>query len=187
MTYNPKKAAQSIAYLAILNGRNPLYVLMAVKLVYLADRESVRLRGHPIQSESRVSMPHGPVNSLTLDFLNGSYNSKETGWADYLSDKANYKVGLRDKTITLDELDELSDREFGILAHVWGEFGGMDRFDLCEWTHDPKNIPEWENPMGSSKVITMAAMMAGVGLPNSIERARELEGHENSSSILASL
>jgi len=187
MAYNPKKAAQSIAYLAMQNGGEPLYVLMAVKLVYLADRESVRLRGHPIQSEPRVSMPHGPVNSVTLDFLNGSYNLNETGWADYLSDRANYQVGLRSNTTTLDDLDELSDREMDILSSVWKKFGNMDRFDLCKWTHDQKNVPEWEDPMGSSKTITMASLMAGVGLPNPIERARELEDHEYSASVLASL
>ena len=39
MTYDPRKAAQTIAYLTVKNGRTPLNILKAVKLVYLADRE----------------------------------------------------------------------------------------------------------------------------------------------------
>ena len=65
MSYDPRKAAQTIAYFSIKNGGKPLHVVRAVKLVYLADRESTARSGFPIQDETRVSMRHGPVNSST--------------------------------------------------------------------------------------------------------------------------
>lgn len=183
MPYNPRKAAQTIAFFALKEG-GAISVLKVVKLVYLADRESLRQRGHPIQFETRVSMTHGPVNSTTLDYLNGSYRD-DGGWSDFLSDRANNNVGLANQNMTLEALDELSEREIGLLERVWSEFGHMDRFDLADWTHD--NIPEWEDPNGSSLRIPLDRMMAAVGLERPIERARELESLDQASALLGSL
>ncbi|MEI4195885.1 Panacea domain-containing protein [Roseovarius sp. E0-M6] len=183
MSYDPRKAAQTIAFFAMKEG-GAINVLKVIKLVYLADRESLRLRGHPIQDEGRVSMPHGPVNSLTLDYLNGFYRD-DGGWSQFLRDRANNDVGLASQEVTPDSLDELSKREIGILENVWAEFGHMDRFDLADWTHD--NIAEWEDPNGSSRRIPLDRMMAAVGLDKPIERARELESLNQATSFLASL
>ncbi|MEM1009314.1 MAG: Panacea domain-containing protein [Myxococcota bacterium] len=185
MPYNPRKAAQTIAFFAIKEG-HAVNVLKVIKLVYLADRESVRVRGFPIQQEARVSMPHGPVNSVTLDWVNGSY--RDSGeWSSVLSDRSNNRVGLCDAQMTTDDLDELSARELQILQVVWDEFGHMDRFDLADWTHDPKNVPEWENPHGSSLPIPLERMMTAVGLDRPIERAREQESLNQAHNVLASL
>lgn len=185
MPYNPHKAAQTIAFFAMQEG-HAINVLKVIKLVYLADRESVRVRGFPIQQEARVSMPHGPVNSVTLGWVNGS--CRDNGeWSSVLSDRANNRVGLCDANMTTDDLDELSARELDILQVVWGTFGHMDRFDLAEWTHDPENVPEWENPNGSSLPIPLERMMTAVGLDRPIERAREQESLNQAHNILASL
>lgn len=182
MPYNPRKAAQTIAFFAMQEG-GTISVLKVVKLVYLADRASLRERGHPIQHEPRFSMPHGPVNSMTLDYLNGSYRD-DGGWSDFLRDRANNDVGLASHETTIVDLDELSEREISILANVWSEFGQMNRFDLAEWTHD--HIPEWEDPKGSSRRIPLDRMMAAVGLEKPIERARELESLDQASALLGS-
>lgn len=183
MPYDPVKAAQTIAYFAMREG-NTINVLKVIKLVYLADRESVRLRGHPIQDEVRVSMPHGPVNSTTLDYLNGAYFD-DGGWSEFLRDREDNNVGLSKHDLTPDNLNALSERELGILDTVWGQFGHMDRFDLAEWAHN--NLAEWQDPNGSSTPIPMDRMMTAVGLDNPIERARELKALDQSSNLLASL
>lgn len=183
MPYDPRKAAQTIAFFALKEGGS-INVLKVVKLVYLADRESLRQRGHPIQYEARFSMPHGPVNSSTLNYLNGSYRD-DGGWSNFLSDRANHEVGLANQSIALKDLDELSNREISVLESVWSEFGHMDRFDLAEWTHD--YIPEWEDPNGSSLRIPLDRMMAAVGLERPVERARELESLDRASALLGSL
>lgn len=183
MPYLPRKAAQIIAFFAMKEG-GKINVLKVIKLVYLADRESVRRRGHPILDESRVSMPHGPVNSLTLDYLNGFYRD-DGGWSQFLTDRANNDVGLANSEITHEMLDELSQREISILENIWAEFGDMDRFDLADWTHD--NVAEWEDPNGSSRQIPLERMISAVGLDKPIERARELESLNKATSFLASL
>ncbi|MBY6151702.1 SocA family protein [Vannielia litorea] len=183
MTYDPLKAAQTIAFFAIQQG-NDIDVLKAVKLVYLADRESLRRRGHPIQSEARVSMPHGPVNSTTLNYLNGAFRD-DGGWSGVLSDRANHRVGLANPEINQDQLDRLSTGDIAVLETVWAEFGGMSGFELVDWTHS--NIVEWQDPQGSSRPIPLDRMMAAVGLERPIERAREIESLDQASRLLASL
>jgi len=55
--------------LFLKNSGKPLSCLKAVKLFYLADRESIKNFGYPILDEPRYSLPHGLVNFLTLDFF----------------------------------------------------------------------------------------------------------------------
>ena len=186
MTYNPIKAAQTIAYFALREGGS-INVLKAVKLVYLADRESIRLRGHPIQDEPRYSLPHGPVNSTTLDHLNGAYRDSQPAWQEVLQDRAGYDVGLANPELSETDLDQMSPRELAILNDVWDRLGHMDRFDLAEWTHDPDNVLEWEDPNGSNRPIPLERIMAAVGLDHSLERAREHNSLKAAQSILEAL
>lgn len=187
MTYNPRKAAQTIAYFALQSGGAAVSVLKAVKLVYLADRESVKRRGHPIQNEARVSMPHGPVNSITYDYLSGVYDPEGVGWADFLKDREDHNVGLANANITVDDLDELSQAELAILADVWTQFGNMNKWALRDWTHVAENVPEWKDPNGSSRKISLQEIMQAVGIDEAKKRAREYQSLQNAQDILASL
>jgi len=186
MAYDPIKAAQTIAYFAMREGGS-INVLKVIKLVYLADRESTRLRGHPIQDEPRFSLPHGPVNSTTLDHLNGAYRDNQPVWQKVLRDRADNKVGLASDDLTEDELDMLSKRELSILKEVWDAVGHMDGFELADWTHMPENVAEWQEPNGSRLPISLERMMAAVGLDHPIERAREQTSLKDAQNILASL
>lgn len=183
MSYDPLKAAQIIAYFAMQEG-NAINVLKAVKLVYLADRESLKRRGHPIQDEARVSMPYGPVNSTTLNYLNGAFRN-DGGWSEVLRDRDDNNVGLANPNLTEKSLDCLSDGDLRILGDIWAEFGKMDGFDLADWTHN--HIAEWQDPKGSSTPIPLDRIMTAVGLENPIERARELESLDRAASLLESL
>lgn len=186
MPYNPKKAAQTIAYFAMREGGS-INVLKVIKLVYLADRESLRSRGHPIQDEPRFSLPHGPINSTTLDHLNGAYRDNQPVWQKVLEARAGNNVGMANNDLTEADLDMLSKRELSILNDVWNRLGHMDRFDLADWTHLPKNVAEWQDPNGSRLNITLERMMTAVGLDHSSERTREYNSLKEAQNILASL
>ncbi len=177
MSYDPRKAAQTIAYLTIKNGCEPLHVVKAVKLVYLADRESVGRYGFPIQDEPRVSMKHGPVNSKTYAFINGEYDPTQCGWAEFLNDRDNHRIGLADRKTSVDDLDELSDADIEVLDAVWARFGGMNQWQLRDWTHQNDNVPEWEDPGNTSTEIPLERMM----------RALEVEEAHRQSEIVDSL
>lgn len=166
MSYNARKAAQTIAFFAMKNGTRPLEVIKAVKLIYLADRESVRRFGFPIQDEDRVSMPHGPVNSATYSMINGEYDATASGWADFVRDREDNSLSLARDDLTEDDLDELSDADIDVLNAVWDQFGHMGKWQLRDWTHVQANVPEWENPGQSSCLIPIERMMAHLDVQN---------------------
>lgn len=186
--YDPRKAAQTIAYLAVKNGRRPLNILKAVKLVYLADRESVRRSGFPIQDEPHYSMPHGPVNSSTYNHIKGEVPPEAAeGWSEFLKDRTNHRVGLVNRDIDPEDLDELSEADIAVLDAVWEEFGHMTQWQLVDWTHDPHNVPEWEDPHGSSSFIPLRRMMDALGIENAADREAEVREHRRSSAYLKAL
>ena len=175
MSCDPRKAAQTIAYFSMKNGGKPLHVVRAVKLVYLADRESTARSGFPIQDETRVSMRHGPVNSSTYSFINGEYDPTTCGWSDFLSDRSNHRVGLSRPDLSEDDLDELSEAEIQVLDLVWEQFGPMNTWALRDWTHDSDNIPEWEDPGNSSFEIPLERMMHSLAIEEANAQAETVK------------
>jgi len=145
--FNVKKAAQVVAYFAWQSGGS-INVLKLAKLVYLADREFMAVYDAPILNDKIVSMDHGPVNSITLNYVNGLASSPD--WSTYINGRAQYEVGLTNK-ISVADLDELSEAEVDILEVVWKRFGNLDKYAVRDYTH--RNCPEWEDPNGSSNPI----------------------------------
>lgn len=187
VAYNVRKAAQTIAYLALKNGGRPLPVLKAVKLIYLADRESIARYGFPIQDEGRVSMEHGPVNSKTYSYINGEVEGGEADWAEFLRDREDHLIALARPDLAPTQLDELSDADFAVLDAVWEKFGQWDRWALVKWTHDPKNLPEWEDPGKSSSPIPLERIMQFAHVPNAVDQAALVREFDRIDSLFRSL
>lgn len=164
MSYNPRKAAQLVSYLILKSGSDTLSVLKAIKLVYLVDRESLRRFGFPVLDEMRCSMPHGPVNSMTYGYIAGDYDPEGSGWSDYLRDRENHTIALAQPGLSFDDLDELSEADMECADAVWAEFGHMNKWQLRNWTHEPSNVPEWEDPHGGSSIIPIQRIMNAVGV-----------------------
>lgn len=158
--YNERKAAQIAAwFLRQQGGRMPH--LKLIKLMYLADRQALAEHGFPLSGDSVVAMPHGPVLSLTLNYINGDLESGEDGWEAWISDRENYEVALRERPQGHDKLDELSPADVDILTGVWKRFGGMTKFQISDYTHD--HCPEWQDPQGSSFPIPFSRIFEALG------------------------
>lgn len=177
MSYQPKKAAQLIAALILKGQGKSINILKAVKLVYLADRESIRRHGFPILDEDRYSMPHGPVNSMTYRHLNGEMDLQACGWSEVLEDRANHNIALAQPGVSEDDLDELSDADLACIEQVWSDFGHMDQWALVAWTHNPDNVPEWEDPNGGSQKIPYRRILQALGVdnPDELEEAMKAQ------------
>ncbi len=184
--YNPIKAAQVIAYFAMKRPSRTISILKAIKLVYLSDRESIKNFGYPILDEIRASMPHGPVNSRTYDYISGTVDLDKCGWSDFLDDKADHKVSAV-QNLGDDDLGELSEADTNCLDSVWEKFGEWDRYVLRDWTHDPQNIPEWENPHGSSNPIPIERIMRSVGIIDPAPYVEELRAQNQIEKLLTSV
>lgn len=183
--YNPRKAAQAIALLALWAGGS-LNVLKATKLMYLADRESMRRHGFPILDELHVSMPHGPVNSTTYAHINGEVDLDECGWSDFLTARENHMIAVKDG-LNDESLDELSDADIACLDTVWTNFGKMTPWEIRDWTHDPAHCPEWEDPEGSSRPIPPEKILRVLGVAEAESQAELIKEHRRLAGLFAAL
>lgn len=162
--FDERKAAQAAAFLLHkAGGRLPLLKLM--KLLYLSERESLQKYGDTITGDTFVSMPNGPVLSMTLNFINGFAKSSNGGWDSWVADRSEHVVELRDKSMVRspeDDLLALSDTDLDCLGDVWENFGHWDRWKLVEYTHSDA-CPEWKNPGNSSRPIPTARLLKALG------------------------
>lgn len=145
--FNIRKAAQVAAFFALKEG-GKINVLKLTKLIYLADRQHLEKYDSPILFDKFVSMPHGPVNSITYDYLSGC--ASDNDWNSFVSERTGNNISAA-KDVAYTNLDQLSDAETEVLSSIWAQFKGMDGFQVRDYTH--KNCPEWIDPNGSSSPI----------------------------------
>lgn len=142
-----------------------MHLLKLMKLMYLAERLSLKRYGDPITGDEFYSMQNGPVLSMTLNFLNGVAKSRNDGWDSWIADCAAHKVDLRHKHKVKnleDELLALSETDLECLSEVWKSFGHMTKDEIVEYTHSDA-CPEWEDPGFSSRRIPTARVLKVLG------------------------
>ena len=147
-------------------------ILKLIKLLYLADRESIDRFGEPISYDKMVSMDHGPVLSRTLDLINGCVSGNDGAqWDAWISDRKSHSVALK-KIAARDCLDQLSDADIEVLSAVWDQFGQMGDWEISEYTHD--HLGEWRDPRGSSLPISEYRLLVALG--RDAQEAKEIAG-----------
>ena len=178
------KTAQVAAFFLAKAPGHRMPHLKLMKLLYLADRESMRETGYPMSWDRLVSMPHGPVLSTTLNLINGYVEPSPGGWEDWVADKEDHQVSLR-REVTTDDLDELSPVEIDILGRVWQRFGEMGAWEIRNWTHD--HCAEWEDANGSSRVIPYEKLAMAVGYDEKVahEIAADIREQERLDQLFA--
>jgi len=175
--YDLDKAAQVVAYFAWKAGGG-INVLKVSKLIYLAEREAMRLYDEPMFYDRLSSMPDGPVASITLNFMNG--DNSDPRWSRFIAPRNGFTIPLACAALTKEEFDHLSPADIEILEALWARFGKYDRYALRDWTHVPSNVPEWKDPQGSSNPIKHADVFRALNktdpddLDHDIEEVRRL-------------
>lgn len=182
--FNERKVAQMAAYLLKKRG-GCMSHLKLMKLLYLADREAMDRYGAPMSGDRVVSMPQGPVLSMTLNLVDGDIESSPNGWDGWVSDKANNEVALC-RNFEDTELDELSPADIEVLDKVWAEFGRMGRWEIRDYTH---RLPEWIDPHGSSHPIPHRDILLALGRSPEVadELSKDLEAEQNIDKLFAKL
>lgn len=185
--YNERKAAQVAAYFVAQQG-GTIPHLKLMKLMYLAERLSLQEYGDSMLNDSLVSMRYGPVLSRTKDCMDGlGDRSLPDGWDGWISDIANYKVGLAKADFSEEQLDELSPSELELMDRVWDEHGGKDQWDLAEFTH--QHCTEWKNPGASTLSITYDDVLIAGGLDedSAAELSAEIRDRQRAAKLLQQL
>lgn len=163
MSFNTRKAAQVIAFLARERGDEVDFITV-VKLAYLSDRRFMELYDHPILNDDFVSMEYGPVNSATYDYLKGQGQQRSV-WDTYLQTNEAQNVVVLNRKLSEDDFDELSDAEIEVLRETSREFSKFkDPFDLVDWIH--KNCAEWEDVGKTSKHLSYERVFNALGKKN---------------------
>jgi uncharacterized phage-associated protein len=148
--YDLQKAAQVVAFFAMKQGGS-INVLKVSKLVYLAERECMRLYDEPMFFDKLASLPDGPVASITLNFMNG--NNTDDKWNIFVGRRSGYNIPLANRAMSINDFDRLSDADIDILETIWAKFKSFNQYEIRDWTHVHENIPEWQDPEGSSSPI----------------------------------
>ena len=155
--FREDKATQAAAVLLRRAGGSMNYMKL-IKLLYLADRESLVRHGRPITFDHYVSMKHGPVLSTVLDRISeGDPPAEVSVWHQYIRRSGDYEVELRSEC----PADRLSDADENFLLGVYERYGHMDKWDLVEHLHEA--LLEWIDPGASALPISYRDILKASG------------------------
>ena len=185
MMFNEQKATQmAIYFLRQQNGT--MNKLKLIKLLYLAERESLKRYGRPMTYDRLVSMDHGPVLSKTLDLANRvALEAQPNGWYDRIDWSGHYDLTLTSDN-HLDCLDELSQTDHEVLKDVWQQFGHMDQWQVRDRTHD---FQEWKGQHGTAVSINYKEIFLALDYSDQEADARctEIETEERIDQVFRAL
>lgn len=136
IAFNIEKTIEAAAYLIKQQPGCRENYMRLLKLLYLADRTSLRERSAPICGDTPYAMSRGPVMSATLDLIKG-IDPLSDRWEPFV-EKVNYDVHLKSDPGNL----HLSRAEIKILEKVAEQFREYDEWALVDWCH--QNLPEYE-------------------------------------------
>jgi uncharacterized phage-associated protein len=179
--YNSRKAAQIAAYFAMREGGR-IAVLKTVKLIYLAERLFMDRYDAAMLRDQLVSMDHGPVNSITLNQINGLENER-ADWSEFVKDRDRHDISAVKDNLRPEDLDQLSRAEIQVLDDTWGEFGHMGKYQIRDYTHD--HCPEWQDPNGSSNPIPYSRVFEVLGKADPEELERRILAERQIDTLLA--
>jgi len=149
--FNERRSTQAAAFLIRRNG-NKLNYMKLIKLLYLVDRTALIKWQQPITGDKYYSLPHGPVVSKILDKISSGPNPESPDyWSSIIKKSQDDSYAVT--TIDEPEYDELSKREIRLLEGIDDKFKTFSQWDMVAYCH--KNLPEWEDPNGSSDQITV--------------------------------
>ena len=164
---------QMAAFFADRAG-NEIDLLKLMKLLYLADRESMRRYGYSLSNDDMFSLPHGPILSKAYRLANQDAAAQEQRiWGEWFAERASGDVTVKLRVkVSREKLNYFSDMDREILQSVWDEFGQMTGRQLRQYTHE--HCKEWSDPRGSRKPIEEIDVLRAVGIDE--QQARHIAG-----------
>jgi uncharacterized phage-associated protein len=150
------KAIEAVAFLLRREPGHRMNYMRLLKILYIAERESLAESSAPITGGRAIAMQRGPLIEEILHLIRGQHIGTPK-WSQFirldnysLEMTADPGVGHLSRFVT-GKLDEVAQR------HV-----GHDEWDMVAITHE---LPEWKknDPGKSSKEIPLADILEGVG------------------------
>lgn len=150
--FNERKAAAAAAFL-LQEEAGTMDYMRLVKLLYLAERESLARLGHPIVGDAYYALDQGPILSRLLDLC--KHKSSGT-WDAQIERSGLWAVRLK----AAPDLGPLSPAEMTILEEVSKAHRDRDQWELSTLMH---GLPEWKDPRGSRVEISAIDILTALG------------------------
>jgi uncharacterized phage-associated protein len=156
--FDIEKLIQVCNYLLKKNNFSLNYTKL-IKLLYLADKESLKETLQSITGDTYVSMDNGPVLSKLYDLIKGKYRKEEIQslWNSRFTKDGYNLVSITDRI----PQSELSSFEMQILDKIYDKFRDAEVGDMIKYVHD--NCPEWKDPKGTSIPIQPNEILESIG------------------------
>jgi hypothetical protein len=142
--FEEKKATTAAGLLLKIHGRRMPYFLL-VKLIVLAELESLKRRGWPISGDDIFAMERGPIPSTIYDLAKEKFGLGGY-WGEFIRRAGEYDVEL----LREPDLDQLSEAEIEILRDVYEADGEKHALRISERLH--KEHPDWKTDGGSRRI-----------------------------------
>lgn len=146
-------------------------LLRVLKLLYLADRECIRLTGRPVAGVRPIAMDNGPLDGEVYDLVKGRHPDSAE-WDEYIG-RAHYRLEIK----TDPGRSYLSDFEVELLQEISRRYEDFDTWALVEATHE---LDEWKlaHHPRTSTPIPFESIIDAVGRGKDKEAILELHREE---------
>lgn len=157
LRFDIRKTIAAVAFLMDHEGGH-LDMFLGLKMLYLADKESLVRWGKTITGDSFVSLPKGPVLSEVYNLFKGvAPKEHQREWDAFFSERVNHSIHLLQPV----QVGLLSEREMERLEEARTQINKFAPWDVARWLHDA--CPEWQDPQGSSIPIDPNVILRNAG------------------------
>jgi hypothetical protein len=157
LNFDIRKTIAAVAFLMNQEGGH-LDMFLGLKMLYLADKESLIRWGKTITGDSFVSLPKGPVLSEVYNLFKGVAPERDQQeWDTCFSERVNHSIHLLKPV----DVELLSEREMEVLEEARKQINNFAPWAVAKWLHE--TCPEWEDPQGSSAPIDPNVILRNAG------------------------
>ena len=128
--FDQTRATQAAAFVVKCSGSKRMAYLKLLKLLYFADRESLRENGYPITGDQAFAMKRGPVLSTIYDCITSDQFVEHDIWDRFFC-TVGFDVQLKEDPGT----GKLSRCDKRTLKNIYEIHKDLDGFDLSELSH----------------------------------------------------
>jgi uncharacterized phage-associated protein len=129
-----EKTIQALNFFLNKEPSKTMDKMKLLKLLWLADRYTLRNYGYSITGDDYYAMEYGSIGTTTKDILD---KKKINGYIDEFIEVLS-KTNIRSKEIT--KFDEFSETDLSTLKMVWSVYGTWSSAELSLYSH---KFPEW--------------------------------------------
>jgi hypothetical protein len=168
--FNVEKSIQAASLLLEWNGGD-MDKYLFIKMLYLADRESLKKWGESITGDYAVSMRYGPVLSTIYDLTKGDCPMFHEQWSAFISDADEQTNRVQRESFRQAEDGALCPAEIAILKAVFEMCKDWPWTKMRDYSH---TLAEYDESVGrGSKPIRVEDILKAVGKND--EEIRQIE------------